>query len=57
MSPLVICFLEALYRLLHESCIAEFGAFPNPIRIVYGGNCWDAVQVARSIGGWVSWQP
>jgi hypothetical protein len=46
-------FLVALFHLLHSSCIAEVGQSPSPIHIAYGGNCWDAISVARAIGGWV----
>ena len=53
MSAQVIAFLIALHHLLTSSCLAEVGTAPGPIHIAYGGNCWDAGQVARALGGWL----
>ena len=55
-------FLMALDHLLHSQCLTEIGGVvphisPGPVvtRVVYGGNCWDAIQYAGGIHGWVVW--
>lgn len=54
MSGPVVLFLEALFRALHSTCVA----WAPHGGIVYGGNCWDAIQTAIGIGGgWARWLP